>query len=89
MGSVNMKAKIGQLRTVLNNSRVRNQSKTYQAVWVEDSGRPIPMLMTDHELYELKERAEDHKEDMPALQIPIPEPKRKSFFNRFFRSSRQ
>ena len=45
--------------------------------------------MTDHELYELKERAEDHKEDMPALQIPIPEPKRKSFFNRFFRSSRQ
>ena len=84
---MNMKAKLGQIREVLNKSRVRNQNKTYQAVWCEDSGRPFPLLMTDNELHDLRERAEKHKEDLPALQIPIPP--RRSFFSRLFRNSRQ
>ena len=82
-----MKAKLGQVRAVLNKGRKGNQSKTYNAVWCEESGRPFALLMTDKELYLLRSRAESHKEDLPALEIPIP--KRKSFFNRFFRNSRQ
>lgn len=82
-----MKAKLGQLTKVLNKSRKGNENTTYNAMWATDAGKPFPMLLTDRELYTIRERAEDHKEDMPALDIPIP--KRPSFFGRFFRHSRR
>ena len=56
-------------------------------MWATEAGKPFPMLLTDRELYTIRERAEDHKEDMPALDIPIP--KKPSFFGRFFRHSRR
>lgn len=82
-----MKTRIGQITRVFNKTRKGNACKHYFALWAEDSGKPVAMLITEHELTVLRERADKNRNDLPLLEIPIP--RRRSFFNRFFRNSRR
>ena len=82
-----MKTRIGQITRVFNKRRKGNASKHYFALWAEDSGKPVALLITEQELNGLRERADKNSNDLPLLEIPIP--RRRSFFNRFFRNSRR
>lgn len=82
-----MKAKLGQIRRVFNKTRRGNASKHYFALWADDSGKPVPLLLTDQELSDMKKRADKNVSDLPVLDLP--KPKSRSLFNRFFRTSRR
>lgn len=82
-----MKTRIGQITRVFNKTRKGNANKHYFALWAENNGEPVAMLITEQELSDLRERADRNGNDMPLLEIPIP--RRRSFFNRFFRNSRR
>jgi hypothetical protein len=77
-----MRSKIGEIVRVLNKTKKTNASQHYNAIWTDDKGRPTPLLITDVELIDLKERANRNKGDLPLLDIPIPEPP--GIFRRLF-----
>ncbi len=82
-----MKAKLGQIRRVFNKTRKGNASKHYFALWADDSGKPVALLITEQELSVIKERADRNVSDLPFLELP--NPKRRSIFSRLFRASRR
>jgi hypothetical protein len=82
-----MKARIGHITRVFNKTRKGNSNKHYLAIWAEDGGSPIALLITEQELSNLRERADKNRNDLPLLEIPIP--RRRSLFGRFFRNSRR
>ena len=82
-----MKAKLGQIRRVFNKTRRGNASKHYFALWTDDSGKPVALLLTEQELSDMKKRADKNVNDLPVLDLP--KPRGRSLFNRFFRTSRR
>ena len=82
-----MKTRLGHITRVFNKTRKGNSNKHYLALWAEYNDKPVAMLITEQELEDLRGRADKNSNDLPLLEIAIP--RKKSFFNRFFRNSRR
>jgi len=65
-----MKAKLGHLVEVKNESRRFGSNTKYCAVHVIHNGEEVPLLMTYGEISQMKARADINQEDIPEIKRP-------------------
>lgn len=66
-----MSIKLGQLKKVVNKSRHFGSTNEYNLVYVTRDSKIVPLLLTDGELENARNRARNNKEDIPKVSLSL------------------